>query len=155
MSTQTKSANLLVCHKCGAVNRVPVGRNLSEGTCGKCGAALATSVPIDLDGNMFTRLRARDTGAYVVDAWAPWCGPCRMMAPAFEAAATEMSDRIRFFKLNIDDNQQVAAALGIRSVPTLIAFGNGVLVAQQAGALQGTALGQWIRYSFESKGIKL
>lgn len=140
----TAPTHNLVCAKCRQVNRLPHGKALSGSKCGKCREPLATSSPIDVDTDLFNKLRQRDTAPFVLDVWAPWCGPCRMMAPDFEAAAMQLQDKVRFFKLNSDQNQSAAAALGIRGIPTLLAYANGKLVAQQAGALRGPALTQWL-----------
>ncbi len=148
----TPSDQILVCHACGALNRAAAGKDLTTATCGKCKAALATPAPVAIDGAMLARLQARDTGAYVVDIWAPWCGPCRMMAPAYEASAASLAARIRHFKLDSDQNQAAAAALNIRGVPTLIAYAGGRKMAQQAGAMTGSVLSNWIQSSLTLKG---
>ncbi len=142
--TTTTNTQMLVCTHCRQVNRLPTGKALTVSKCGKCGHPLATSMPVDVDSELFNKLRGRDSGPFIVDVWAPWCGPCRMMAPDFEAAANMMRDKVRFFKLNSDQNQPAAASLGIRGIPTLLAYDKGKLVAQQAGALRGAALTQWI-----------
>tara|TARA_R110002020_G_scaffold316899_2_gene532425 strand:+ start:236382 stop:236837 length:456 start_codon:yes stop_codon:yes gene_type:complete len=144
MSASQESTSTLVCHHCGALNRAPVDRALTSGKCGKCAASLATPEPVAIDGALLARLQARDTGAFVVDVWATWCGPCRMMAPAYEKAASAFADRARLFKLDSDQNQAAAAGLGIRGVPTLIAWRNGKQVAHEAGAQTGSTLSRWI-----------
>lgn len=135
----------LVCHACGALNRVPNGRELSAGKCGKCGVSLATPEPVSVDGAMFERLTSRDTGAFVVDVWAPWCGPCRMMAPSYDQAADLLKDHVRLFKLNSDDNQEAAGKLGLRGIPTLLAYADGKSRAVQPGAQMGEQLINWIK----------
>ena len=152
MNTKLAPSLILVCPTCGASNRAPKGRALSEGKCGKCGGALATPEPVDIDEVQLNRLRAKDTGAFIVDVWAPWCGPCRMMAPAYAAAARELVDQVRLFKLNYDQNQSAASALGIRGVPTLFAYRGGQQVAQQSGAPTGPALQSWIKTSLGLAG---
>jgi thioredoxin 2 len=139
---------IAVCTKCGAQNRVAAGKPLSSGKCGKCSEPLATQTPVEIDGAMLEKLLARDTGAFVLDVWAPWCGPCLMMAPAYEAAARRFADRVRFFKLNSDQNQETAGKLGIRGIPTLIAWEDGALIANQAGAQTGEGLARWIQSTF-------
>ena len=144
MSTSVSHSTTIMCHQCGALNRTPVGRTLSAGKCGKCSASLATTRPVEINGAQLGRLQAHDQGAFVIDVWAPWCGPCRMMAPAYDAAAAHFVDNARLFKLNSDDNQPAAAGLGIRGVPTLIAYNGGRQVAHQSGAQTGAALNRWI-----------
>mgnify|MGYP005867581235 CR=1 FL=1 len=152
MTTPIHTSQHIVCHACGTLNRVPTGRDQSLANCGRCKHALATPAPVDIDDATFTRLRTRDTGAFIVDAWAPWCGPCRMMAPSYTAAAAALSGQARLFKLDVDQNQASAAALNVRSVPTLLAYAGGKLISQQAGALQGPALESWIRSTLRLKG---
>ena len=144
MSTEVSPTVTIMCHQCGALNRAPSGRALSSGKCGKCSASLSTPHPVDIDGAKLARLQARDQGAFIIDVWAPWCGPCRMMAPAYEAAAAAFVDQARLFKLNSDENQASAASLGIRGVPTLIAYRGGRQVAHQSGAQTGPTLNRWI-----------
>lgn len=141
MTAQT--SHTLVCHECGQLNRVPAGKPLTQGKCGVCGTSLATSKPKDIDGATLAKLMSKDTGAFVLDLWAPWCGPCRMMAPSFAATAQELAGDVRFFKLNSDENQQAAAQFNIRGIPTLIAFKNGKQAGLQSGAMQKPQLMAW------------
>jgi thioredoxin 2 len=150
MPTTDTPSTTIMCHQCGALNRAPAGRALSLGKCGKCSASLATPHPVEIDGAKLARLQARDQGAFVIDVWAPWCGPCRMMAPAYDSAATSFVDRARLFKLNSDENQPGAAGLGIRGIPTLIAYRGGRQVAHQSGAQTGPALNRWIEAAISS-----
>ncbi|MEZ5998700.1 MAG: thioredoxin domain-containing protein [Hyphomonas sp.] len=148
MADTVATDRVVVCTSCDTLNRVAAGKPLSAGKCGKCHAPLATPHPVEIDGATLQRLMAKDTGAYVLDVWAPWCGPCRMMAPAYEQAASALADKVRFFKLNSDQNQSAAGALGIRGIPTLIAWDKGRMVANQAGAQTGAALQRWVQSTF-------
>lgn len=138
----------ILCLACGAVNRVPADKSLSTAKCGRCAQGLATPEPVDVTSEQLAALQSKDTGAFLLDIWAPWCGPCRIMAPHFQAAASRHQNEVRFFKLNSDQNQTAAAQLQIRGVPTLIGWNAGRRVANQAGAQTGPALDAWIRKSF-------
>jgi len=138
----------ILCLACGALNRVPAARALSTAKCGRCAAGLATPEPVALTGEQLAALVAKDTGAFVLDVWAPWCGPCRMMAPHYTSAAFNLSSRVRFFKLDSEQNPAAATHLQIRGVPTLIGWSGGRQVANQPGAQTGPALEAWIRNVF-------
>ena len=146
MSDQDQT--ILICPHCGKPNRVAADKPLTKGRCGACKAALSDTAPIEIDGPTLEKLMARDTGNFVVDLWAPWCGPCRTMAPAYEATAAKHADRLRFFKLNTDAHQDAAARLNIRGIPTLIAWRGGRQAAHQAGAMPQSALMTWIETHF-------
>lgn len=139
---------MIVCLGCEAVNRVPAAKSLAAAKCGRCHAPLATSHPAAISNEQMRLLETKDTGAFIVDLWAPWCGPCRMMAPAYEAAAASLQDRIRFFKINTDQHADAAVRLNLRGIPTLIAWQGGQRIANQPGAQTGPALERWIRSLF-------
>ena len=135
----------IACPHCDAVNRIPAQRLGDGPKCGKCGKPLFEGMPAALtDANFATHVE-RSSLPVVVDFWAPWCGPCRMMAPHFEQAARQLEPNVRFAKLNTDDNPQTAGRFGIRSIPTLILFRDGAEVARQAGALDSRRLTDWLR----------
>lgn len=138
------SEHYLICPACGAKNRVPVQRLQQGPQCGKCKTALLPASPLTLDGPRLERLLAHETLPLVVDFWAPWCGPCKMMAPVFEAAAGELQGRLRLAKLDTEAHPQAAARFGIRSIPTLIVFSGGQELARQSGALPAGPLRQWL-----------
>ncbi|MCL4745866.1 MAG: thioredoxin TrxC [Burkholderiaceae bacterium] len=140
----TVSQTNVVCPHCHTTNRVPEGR-LSEGLCGRCGKALFDAHPVALTGADFDRHIAKSELPVVVDFWAPWCGPCRTMAPVFERAAKELEPRFRFVKVNTDEEQELAARHGIRGIPTLAIFRNGVEVARLSGAMDATRFMAWVR----------
>lgn len=135
----------IVCPHCRSVNRVP-GTRLSEGPkCGQCHAPLFTGHPIALTVADFDVHATRNDIVLVVDFWAPWCGPCRMMAPAFEQAAKTLEPRARLAKVNTEEEQALAARFGITSIPTMIVFRRGREVARQPGALGFQDIVRWVR----------
>lgn len=135
---------MIVCPHCNAANRVPADRLADQPTCGKCGQRLFTGHPVELDADSFDSHVGRSDIPVVVDCWAPWCGPCRMMAPAFAQAAHQLEPRYRLAKLNTEEAQEIAARLGIRSIPTLILFRKGREIARHSGAMDTGNLVRWI-----------
>jgi thioredoxin 2 len=135
----------LVCPGCSAVNRLPLGKPALSARCGKCAAPLFTGRPLELGGAALARHIARNSIPLVVDFWAEWCGPCKMMAPEFAKAAQAMEPEVRFAKLDTEAAPEEAAAHGIRSIPTMILFRDGREVARQSGALPAGQIVQWVR----------
>lgn len=123
----------LVCAQCQAVNRVPRGR-LGSGRCGKCKAPLHDDHPIELDAAAFRRQVEKSDLPVVVDFWAPWCGPCKSLTPILEKVAKEYEGKVKLVKVDSDQNQELSATFGIKSIPNVIAFKNGRPVAQFMGA---------------------
>jgi thioredoxin 2 len=137
--------NMVVCSACGGVNRLAQGHSAAAAKCGKCGRKLFSAHPADVDGTTFHRHRTRSTLHVLVDVWAPWCEPCRRMAPAYEAAARELEPDIALIKLNSEKEPASAAELGIRSIPTMILFRNGKELARQSGAMSSGQIVGWVR----------
>jgi len=135
----------VVCPHCGTTNRVARDRLADGAKCGKCRQALFSGHPLELTQTSFDRHLAADDLPVVVDFWAPWCGPCKMMAPAYEQAAAQLEPRVRLAKLDTEAEPQIAARFGIRSIPTLIAFRSGREVARQSGAMDLSGLLGWIK----------
>jgi thioredoxin 2 len=135
----------LVCPACHGVNRVPRDRLADGGKCGRCGAALAGAGPVSLDEAGFERFLSRDQRPLLVDFWAEWCGPCRMMAPAFGQAADQLAPGVLALKVNTEQAQGLSARLGIRSIPTLALFHQGREIARQAGAMDARSIIAWTR----------
>ncbi len=133
----------LACPKCAAVNRVPDDRLGDNPVCGVCKAPLAAPTPFALTDLTFASYVRHTEQPIVVDFWANWCGPCRMMAPQFEAAARQ-SPAVRFAKVDTEAEPQTASEHGIRSIPTVVLFHGGREIARQAGAMRAADINQWI-----------
>ncbi len=137
-------SEIVICPHCGGANRVARERLGDGPNCGKCHAALFTRHPLPVNAVSFSAHVGKGTLPVLVDFWAPWCGPCRMMAPAFEAAARQLEPRVRLAKVNTEDEQGLAARFGIRSIPTLALFVGGREVARQAGAMGQADIVRWV-----------
>ena len=131
---------LLPCPHCGATNRVPAVRIDDGPVCGRCGQAVQDGRPIELGDADFDAVVGATRRPVLVDFWAPWCGPCRMMAPAFEQAGRQLGERALLVKVNSDDNPRLAGRYGIRSIPTLVKIEGGRETARQSGALPAGAI---------------
>lgn len=136
---------LVVCGSCGGVNRIPSARPSKDAKCGKCHAMLFDGRPRDVGSAIFERHVGRSTLPVLVDVWAPWCGPCRMMAPAYEAAAGKLEPEVQLIKLNSDAEQEAASRLGIRGIPTMILFHGGREIARTSGAMSTGQIVTWVR----------
>jgi thioredoxin 2 len=133
----------VVCPHCHTTNRVHPDDLAQAPDCGKCHEALFTGHPVNLSATEFDRHVTRSQLPVLVDFWAPWCGPCRMMAPAFEQAAAQLEPRVQLVKVNTDEAQGLGARLNIRSIPTVALFMGGKEVARQAGAMGAGDIVRW------------
>jgi len=135
----------IVCPHCDGINRVPPGRLGDGASCGKCHRPLFTGHPLALDEQRFARHAQKSDIPLLIDFWAPWCGPCRMMAPAFEQAAAQLEPAMRLVKVNTEEAQSLGARFGIRSIPTLMLMHGGRELARQAGAMDAGGIVRWAR----------
>lgn len=134
----------IVCPHCLSVNNVPKKDSYKKANCGKCKNSLLDTKPIDLNDSNFDEVLVNSDIPVIVDFWAPWCGPCKMMGPNFEKSATKFPLKALFTKVNTEDEQNLGARFGIRSIPTLIVFKEGKEVHRISGALDESNLSQLV-----------
>jgi thioredoxin 2 len=135
----------LVCHQCGALNKVPAGRLADGPRCGKCHRPILEPRPMSLTASKLERHLEKSQLPLVVDFWASWCGPCKMMAPAFEQAATVLHPDVLLAKINTEEEQALAGRMGIMSIPTMVLYKSGREAARTSGAMNAEAIVGWVR----------
>ena len=135
---------IVACPACNTLNRAPREKLAagSSGKCGQCGSPLFEGHPVALNAQSFETHAAKSDIPLLVDFWAPWCGPCKAMAPQFEKAAGQLEPRVRFAKVNTDEEQQLAGRFGIQGIPTMILFSHGKEIARQSGMMNAAGIEQ-------------
>ena len=147
---------IIACPSCNTLNRAPREKlasgsdQSSRGKCGNCGAPLFEGHPLALDARTFEAHAGKSDVPLLVDFWAPWCGPCKAMAPQFEKAASQLEPRVRFAKVNTDEEQQLAGRFGIQGIPTMILFHHGREISRQSGQMNAAGIEQWVQQSLAS-----
>ncbi|MDP3692114.1 thioredoxin TrxC [Bradyrhizobium sp.] len=137
------ASHQIVCGHCGKINRLPAGSTATKARCGSCHQPIFSGHPIEVDEPAFDRHLAHNDIPVLVDVWAPWCGPCRSMAPMFERAAQQLEPGVRLLKLNSDKAPTVSSRLGISGIPTLLLMRNGREIARTSGAMDTKAIVAW------------
>ena len=136
-------ARKVVCPSCNTTNAIPAERLGDGPKCGQCKDDIFTAHPVELNQSSFSRHVLSNDIPMLVDFWAPWCGPCLKMAPAFTEAAQQLEPNVRLAKLNTEDEQAIGAQYGIRSIPTMVLFKGGKEIARQSGAMMAGDIVRW------------
>ncbi len=135
----------LTCLECGQVNRVPEDKLGAGAKCGTCGAKLMPGRAVEVTPDILAKAARNDDLPLVVDFWAPWCGPCKMMAPEFSRAAATLAGQARLVKLNTEDHQAAGTKYAIRGIPTMVKFAGGREAKRQSGAMREAQIVSWVK----------
>jgi thioredoxin 2 len=144
-------ALIVACPSCNTLNRAPRDKLAAgaTGKCGQCGSPLFQGHPVALDARSFESHAAKSDLPLLVDFWAPWCGPCKAMAPQFEVAASHLEPRVRLAKVNTDEQQELAGRFEIRGIPTMILFQHGRELARQSGLMDSGRIESWVEQALQ------
>jgi len=134
----------VVCPSCGVLNMVSGSEKFSKASCGKCQHDLLDNEPVNLDSKNYDKFTAKSDLPIVVDYWAQWCAPCRMMAPNFKEASKSFSMKAKFGKVDTENNREISSRYGIRGIPTMIVFKHGKELGRISGALQTKQIVSWL-----------
>lgn len=140
-----KAMKTLTCLACGQLNRVPETKLMAGAKCGSCSAALVPKQPVDVDPAVLQKAAQNDDLPLVVDFWAPWCGPCKMMGPEFAKASKKLAGQARLVKLDTQRHQSTGGRYRIKGIPTLVAFERGKEKKRQSGALREGQIVSWVK----------
>jgi len=135
----------ITCPDCLAINRIPADKMALGPKCGKCHGLLLDGKPLTLTQDNFAKHMGKSDLPLLVDFWAPWCGPCKMMAPAFAQAAQILSPKVRLAKVDTQQEPGLAQSFGIQAIPTMILFRHGQEAARTSGAMSAPAIADWVR----------
>ena len=141
---------IIVCPSCGAKNRVPEEKLSAQPTCGQCHQALIPLAPIELNEQNFSNFVSNSDLPIIIDLWAEWCGPCKMMAPHFAQVAAH-NPKVIFAKINTEESPRLSSAFNVRSIPTLVLMNKTHEIARISGALRSTELQQWLDQHLNAK----